>query len=107
MIEGMNLSIFCLVLALFATATGQMFFKMHFQHVGSVFLFLALGTFAIIPVCSYLALLNLSLAAVYMTMALTNVLVLVMSHFFLKERITKRHIVAVTFIVFGVLLFNV
>jgi len=106
MIDEVMFSVICLTIALIGTAIGQLFFKMHYQHTGKIFLFSALGTFAMVPVFSYLALLNLSLAVVYMSTALTSVLVLVLSHFFLNERITKQHMMAMVFIVFGVLLFN-
>ncbi len=99
-------SLLCLAIALFATATGQLLFKMYYVRARRVFLFSALGTFIIVPAFSYLALLNLSLAAVYMSTAFTNVLVLVMSRIFLDEIIAKRHMIAMAFIVAGIFIFN-
>lgn len=99
-------SVLCLAIALFATATGQLLFKMYYVRARKVFLFSALGTFIVVPAFSYLALLNLSLAAVYMSTAFTNVLVLVMSRVFLKESIAGRHLIAMGFIVAGIVIFN-
>lgn len=103
---GMVPSIVGLVIALLATAIGQLLFKLHYQRPGNRYLYGALGTFILIPPVTYVALVNISLAAVYMSTALSNVLVLVMSRVVLKERISRRHAMAATLIIVGIMVFN-
>lgn len=103
---GMAQSLASLAVALLATSIGQLLFKLHYQRPGSRYLYGALGTFILIPPVTYLALINISLAAVYMSTALSNILVLVMSRIVLKERITRRHAIAATLIIIGIIVFN-
>ena len=103
---GMAPSIVSLIVALLATAIGQLLFKLHYHRPGNGYLYAALGTFILIPPVTYVALLNISLAAVYMSTAISNVLVLIMSRAVLKERITKRHVTAAVLIIAGIVVFN-
>lgn len=103
---GLDLSLLCLAAALLLTATGQLFFRLHYVRDGRIYLVLALGTFMLVPFFSYLALRNLTLATVYMSTALIHVLVLALSHFFLKERISGRQYFPISLIIAGIIIFN-
>lgn len=89
------------------TALGQLLFKMYYINGRTGYVIFAVGMFVTVPVFSYLALANLSLAIVYMSTALTHVLVVVMSRIVLHEMLSRRRIVAGGLIVLGVVLFNV
>ena len=73
-----------LLFALLSTSVGQLLFRMYYVRTKNIYLAAALGTFLAVPFFSYLALLNLTLAFVYMSTALVHVLVLIMAHMFLK-----------------------
>lgn len=99
-------SLTALIFALVLTATGQILFRMHYQRTGHLYLAAALGTFAIVPLLIYFALLNLTLALVYMSTALVHVLVLIMSRLVLGEQLVKRHYLAIMLITAGIIVFN-
>lgn len=103
---GFPESLTALIFALVLTATGQILFRMHYQRTGHLYLVAAVGTFATVPLLIYLALLNLTLALVYMSTALVHVLVLVMSRFVLGEQLANRHYLAILLITCGIIVFN-
>lgn len=103
---GLSASLVSLAFALLATSVGQMLFRMYYVRTQKIYLAAALGTFLAVPLFSYLALLNLTLAFVYMSTALIHVMVLVLSHLFLKERLTKRQYISMGLIVAGIVTFN-
>ena len=103
---GVHASLACLLFALVFTAIGQLFFRLHYVRTKKTYLAVALGMFASVPLLSYLALLNLTLAFVYMSTALIHVLVLTMSHLFLKERITGKQFSSISLIIIGIIVFN-
>lgn len=92
--------------ALLATAVGQMLFRMYYVRTRKIYLAAALGTFLAVPLFSYLALLNLTLAFVYMSTALIHVMVLALSCLFLKERLTERQYISMALIIAGIVTFN-
>jgi len=104
---SVGLSVLCLPVSLIAVAVGQLLFKMHCLRRRKLLLFLSFCAFILGPVFSFLALHHLSLSVVYMSTALTNVLVLVLSRIFLHENITGRHMVSMGFIVAGIVIFNI
>lgn len=95
-----------LLLALLSTAAGQLLFRMHYVYKKKAYLIAALATFLAVPLFSYLALLNLTLAFVYMSTALTHIIVLVMSRLFLKEQLARKQYISMSLIVIGILVFN-
>jgi drug/metabolite transporter (DMT)-like permease len=101
-----HLSLLSLLFALFFTAVGQLLFRMYYVRTNKIYIVTALGMFVAVPVFSYLALLNLTLAFVYMSTALTHVLVLIMSHIFLKEQLAKKQYVSMSLIIAGIIIFN-
>lgn len=99
-------SLASLALALLSTAIGQMLFKMYYLRTNKQYLIAAMITFLAVPLFSYLALLNLTLAFVYMSTAMIHVLVLAMSHYFLDEVLTRKHYVSMSLIILGIITFN-
>lgn len=103
---GLHLSLAFLLFALLGTSVGQLLFKMHYVYAKKIYLIAALGVFLTVPVFNYLALLNLPLAFVYMSTAVTHVLVLGMSNLFLNESLTRKQYVSMSLIVLGIITFN-
>jgi len=95
-----------LLFALLSTSVGQLLFRMYYVRTKKIYLAAALGTFLAVPFFSYLALLNLTLAFVYMSTALVHVLVLIMAHMFLKEHLTRKQYISMSLIVIGIIVFN-
>lgn len=89
------------------TATAQLFFKLFNQKHRLAYLLLSIALFGLTPFMSYLALKELELSVVYMSTAITYVLVMYLARIVLKETIDKRQIYAVSLIVVGVLTFNI
>jgi drug/metabolite transporter (DMT)-like permease len=79
---------------------------MYYVHLRKIYLAAALSTFLAVPLFSYLALIHLTLAFVYMSTALTHVMVLILSRMFLKEHITCRQYLSIVLIVIGIVIFN-
>lgn len=101
----MTISWAALAAALLCTAFGQVFYKMFFTAKRRRYLAIAILTFVMIPPLSYLALRNLTIGLVYMSTALTQVMVLVMSRYMLKETITRQHMLASALLVVGIILY--
>jgi drug/metabolite transporter (DMT)-like permease len=103
---GLHASLVSLLFTLLSTAVGQLLFRMYYVRKKKIYLAAALGTFLAVPLLSYLALVNLTLAFVYMSTALIHVLVLIMSHMFLKEHLTSKQYISMSLIVVGIIVFN-
>lgn len=103
---GLHASLVSLLFTLLSTAVGQLLFRMYYVRKKKIYLAAALGTFLAVPLLSYLALVNLTLAFVYMSTALIHVLVLIMSHMFLKEHLTRKQYISMSLIVVGIIVFN-
>lgn len=94
-----------LALGLACTAFGQVAFKLWAQRRGAVRLAVALGLFVVAQLSFFAALTGLELGLVYMSTALSQVLVLALSHRVVGERLTRDHAIGVGLIVAGVLLY--
>ena len=92
-------------IALTGTAFGQLFFKLYFDRRRMVFLAVALSLFLGTQLLAYVALRELDISLVYMSTAITQVMMLGLAHSVLKENITYDHIIAASLIVTGVVLF--
>jgi drug/metabolite transporter (DMT)-like permease len=103
---SLHVSLLSLICALLATSVGQLMFRMYYVHTKKLYLAFALGSFLAVPLFSYLALLNLTLAFVYMSTALIHVLVLIMAQMFLREHLTRRQYISISLIITGTLVFN-
>lgn len=104
---ALHFSLASLLFALLSTAAGQLLFRMYYVYKRKTYLTAALCTFLAVPLFSYVALINLTLAFVYMSTALTHVLVLAMSHVFLKERFTRKQHISMSLIIIGIIVFNI
>ena len=94
-----------LVLALILTALGQVYYKMYFTYRQRRYLVLAIGFFVSVPILNYIALKGITIGIVYMSTAVAHLLVVGLSHYLLKETLTRDHFVAMTLIIFGVFLY--
>lgn len=92
--------------ALTATALAQLCYKVYFVRRKRIYIGAAIALFVMVPPLAYLALTHLGVGIVYMSTALTQILVLVLSRFVLKERIGYSHAAAMALIVAGVVLYS-
>ncbi len=106
----MGLSLTALALSLVATAAGQVLYKGFFAAAGKPRRWLwiagAIACFLAAPVGSYLALLKLRIGMVYMSAALTHIMVVGASRALLREPLTRHHVIALVLIVSGVVLYG-
>ncbi len=95
-----------LILALVCTAFGQLNYKLFFVR-GKCWtnLILAVAFFCTIPICAYFALKQLAVGLVYMCTALTQLMILGLSHYVLKEKFTGNHAMALVLIISGIVLY--
>ncbi|MGA7304153.1 MAG: hypothetical protein WBW88_04735 [Rhodothermales bacterium] len=96
-----------LSLALVFTALGQLCYKVYFVRRRRLYVILAITLFVLVPPFAFLALRHLGLGLVYMSTALTQLMVLGLSRVVLKERIGGAHVVAMALIVAGVVLYGI
>ena len=95
-----------LALALLATALAQLLYKEASLRGSRIRLGAAIACFCIAPVASYLALRSLSLATVYVSTAISQLLVVFGSMVTFGERYGFRQWLGLTLIVAGVIIFN-
>jgi multidrug transporter EmrE-like cation transporter len=100
-------SVFYLSCAILFTALAQTLYKLYSLKHKVVYLLFTVIFFCITPLMSYLALRELTLTVVYMSTAITYVLVMFSAKYILDEVIEKRHLYAVALIISGVLVFNI
>ncbi|MBI5136223.1 MAG: EamA family transporter [Nitrospirae bacterium] len=91
--------------ALFATAQAQLSYKLYFRARRRVHLAVAIACFVGASVCAYLALKSLSIGMVYMSTALTQLMVVGLAHRVLGEPFTRDHGIAMVLIVVGILVY--
>jgi drug/metabolite transporter (DMT)-like permease len=95
-----------LLAALAATALAQLTYKLTFSTGRRAWLLAAIPLFLGATGCTYLALKGLSIGMVYMSTAVTQLLVAGLARLVLKETLTRDHAVALTLIVLGVALYT-
>ena len=91
--------------ALCATALAQLFYKLYFRSHRKVHLVLSVGCFLSASLCAYGALKGLTIGMVYMSTALTQLLVIGLAHFVLGERLSRDHGIAMALIVSGIVIY--
>ena len=96
-----------LSLSILLSALGQTVFKLYFTHRRAKHLVLAIGSFVVTPFFSYKSMLTLTLDTVYMSTAATIGLVLVLSKFFLGEKIEPVSAWASLLIILGITIYNI
>jgi multidrug transporter EmrE-like cation transporter len=94
-----------LVAGLVFTAAGQVQFKHYYTTRRRLDLFSALALFGLVPVVNFLALRGLSFGLVYMSTAVTQVLVLVMCWVFLGEKLQRSSLPGVALILAGIIVY--
>lgn len=87
------------------TALGQVSYKLfartrRYRHAA-----VGIGFFLIAPVTSYIALRRLPVSTVFVGAATSQVLIMVLSHHVLRERITRSHVLSTALILLGLLAF--
>jgi drug/metabolite transporter (DMT)-like permease len=93
-------------LALLATALGQLLYKGASMRGSRVRLAGAIAFFCIAPLAAYMALHSLSLATVYVSTAISQLIVVFGSMASFGERYGSRQWLGLAFIVAGVIVFN-
>ena len=102
----MTLYIASLIAALVGTALGQLNFKLFFvKNKCWQNMIFAIVFFCAVPFCAYFALRQLTIGLVYMCTAATQLMVLCLSHYILKEKLTKNHTVSLILIIAGILIY--
>lgn len=96
-----------LVSAIISTALGQFFYKIFSSTQKISFFYLTVFTFILAPVFNMLALKFYSVDIVYMFTALTILLVVLLSKFFLKEQVARKQVVGVGLIILGVIIYAI
>ena len=91
--------------AITLTATGHIFYKIYALNNRLPFLVLTAITFVLIPCFSFLALRELTIAQVYLCTAMVPILTTIGAKVFIKEKITKHHIIGLTLITIGTILY--
>lgn len=95
-----------LALALLATAVGQLVYKYASMQQSWRLTVLAVAIFCIAPVGAFMALHSLSLATVYVSTALSQLLVVLGSMALFRERYRLRQWLGFAAILAGVMVFN-
>lgn len=89
------------------TAFGQVVYKL-FAHTKNKWHFLfAVAFFVVAPFTSYVALKRIEVGMVFIGAATSQILIMIMSHYVLKEKITKDHIVSTILILLGLFLYAI
>ncbi|HEX4299658.1 MAG TPA: hypothetical protein VH327_02200 [Gammaproteobacteria bacterium] len=96
-----------LVAGLLFTAGGQVCFKHYYTTRRRLDLFSALALFGLVPVVNFLALRGLSFGLVYMSTAVTQVLVLFMCWGFLGETLKRTTLPGIVLILAGIIIYAV
>jgi drug/metabolite transporter (DMT)-like permease len=86
---------------------GQVYYKLYFRTRKLPHLVLSIAIFLTAPIGSYLALRHLSIGLVSMSTAITQIIVLGLSHRILKEQLTRYHALAMLLIISGVIIFSI
>ena len=97
----------CLMMAVVSTAIGQYNLKRYKLHDKRSLLAMSLLFFIVTPMLSFCALRTIAVDTVYVFTALTIIVVVLLSHFGLKEPIGKQKLAGAGLIVFGVMIYGI
>lgn len=87
------------------TALGQVYLKMY-AHTKNLWHFVwSVAFFIIAPFTSYVALQKISVGMVFIGAAVSQVLILILSKYTLKETLTKDHFISMALILSGLVAF--
>jgi drug/metabolite transporter (DMT)-like permease len=92
-----------LTISYVVTACGQVIYKL-FAHTKNKWHFIwSIAFFIIAPFTSYIALKKIAVGMVFIGAATSQVLIMIMSHYILKEKITKDHLISMALILLGLM----
>jgi drug/metabolite transporter (DMT)-like permease len=83
------------------TAFGQVIYKLYAHSRNVSHLIASVAFFVIAPFTSYIALQRLSAGTVFIGAATSQVLILIMSHYMLREKISRDHLISMGLILVG------
>jgi multidrug transporter EmrE-like cation transporter len=105
MLHSQALFWIALVAGLLFTAAGQVFFKHYYTSRRRLDLLAAVALFGLVPVVNFLALRGIAFGLVYMSTAVTQVLVLFMCWAFLGEKLRRQTLPGVVLILAGIIVY--
>ena len=105
---GALLSVYMLmvIVAIVFTAGGQVLFKRYYLRHDRLDLYGAVALFVLVPVTNFVALRGMPFGFVYMSTAATQILVLLMSRFFLGEKLGKDALPGIALILAGIIVYT-
>jgi drug/metabolite transporter (DMT)-like permease len=89
------------------TALGQVIYKLFSYTRNRWHLFWAVVFFAIAPFTSYVALKRIEVGMVFIGAAVSQILILFLSKYFLNEQLNKNHFISMGFIMLGLVLYAI
>jgi len=92
-------------IAISLSAVGHILYKYYAVSGRVPFLFLTAATFVSIPIFSFLALRDLTIAQVYLCTATVPIMTTIGAKVFIKESISKHHFIGLTLITTGTVLY--
>jgi multidrug transporter EmrE-like cation transporter len=95
-----------LVAGLLFTAAGQVCFKHYYASRRRLDLLAAFALFGLVPVMNFLALRGIAFGLVYMSTAVTQVLVLIMCWVFLGEKLQRSTLPGIALILAGIIVYT-
>ena len=96
-----------LVVSVTLVAVAQVTFKRSMTESNRLQFLGAMALFGVAQIGFFFALLGIEVGMVYMATALTHVIVLVLSHRWLGERMERGHLVAAGIVALGVLIYGI
>ena len=97
----------CLVITIFTTVAAQLAFRQYFLSRRALFIPAAAVLFCLAVVCTYFAVRGLGIGRVYVGAALTYVLTPLAAHRLFGEHLGRTKLLALGFILAGVVIYNV
>lgn len=94
-----------LTITYIVTAIGQVTYKLFAKTKNLGHLIWSIAFFIIAPFTNYVALKRIPSGTVFIGAATSQVLIIVMSRYVLKEKISRDHIISMAFILLGLLAF--
>ena len=101
----MNVYMLGVIASLLFTAGGQVQFKHYYHTHRRLDLLAALAMFGLVPLTNFVALRGLPFGFVYMSTAVTQVLVLLMSRLLLDEKIRIEALPGIVMVVAGIIVY--
>lgn len=94
-----------LLISFLVTALGQVIYKYYAMSGNIWHLLISVAFFTIAPFTSYIALQKIGIGLVFIGAAVSQILVLVLSRQFLREQISRDHIISMSLIAIGLVMY--